>query len=52
MTYSSALFNSSKGFLEKAQENKYKNILKNFNLKTRPYIRNWMWMGWIYGICN
>ena len=31
MTYSSALFNSEEESLEKAQENKYKNICKNIN---------------------
>ena len=38
MTYSSALFNSSKESLEKAQENKYKNILKNINPKPEDHI--------------
>ena len=38
MTYSSALFNSSSESLEKAQENKYKNICKNINPKPEDHI--------------
>ncbi len=38
MTYSSALFNSAEESLEKAQENKYKNICENINPKPNDHI--------------
>ena len=38
MTYSSALFNSDKESLEKAQENKYYNICKNINPKPDDHL--------------
>ena len=38
MTYSSAIFNSDKESLEKAQENKYFNICKNINPKPDDHL--------------